>query len=122
MARHDVTLREGGSFLRGYFDESQGFAHIQNLVVSYDYRRQGVGTRLYGQFLAMAKERKVTLIFLEVFKFNKVGKKFWGTKGFKFVSETVDEYYECELSLPSGKTIDSQHKVIRVASGDLSHL
>lgn len=99
MARHDVTLREGGSFLRGYFDTSRGIAHIQNLVVSYDYRRQGIGTRLYGQFLALAEEQKVTLIFLEVFKFNKVGKLFWNTKGFKVVSETVDEYYECELNL-----------------------
>lgn len=108
MARHDVTLREGGSFLRGYFDTSRGIAHIQNLVVSYDYRRQGIGTQLYGQFLAMAKERELSLIFLEVFKFNKVGKLFWNTKGFKVVSETVDEYYECELTLKAAKPVGSR--------------
>ncbi len=77
MAKHEITLREGGSFLRGYYDTTYGVARIQNLVVSYDYRRQGVGTRLYKQFLNEVKEQRIALVVLEVFRFNKIGKLQW---------------------------------------------
>ncbi|MCP4528521.1 MAG: GNAT family N-acetyltransferase [Aestuariibacter sp.] len=99
MKRHEIVLRENGSYLRGYYDKHCNVARVQNLIVHSSQRRKGVGTRLYEQFLDIVKEQQIPLVVLEVFKFNKVGKKFWAGKGFKIVDETIDEYYECEVKI-----------------------
>lgn len=99
MTRKDVTLREGGSYLRGYYDTAQKVACVQNLIVSSATRREGIGTRLYEQFIETLSQCDISLVFLEVFRENKVGITFWKGKGFNVVGVTEDEYYECEARL-----------------------
>ncbi len=56
-------------------------AHIADIAVDENYRRQGIGTALYNEAVKRAKERGATVIQLGVNEFNKEAIDFYKSLG-----------------------------------------
>jgi ribosomal protein S18 acetylase RimI-like enzyme len=56
--------------------------HIDLLMIKPEYRKQGIGTKLYDLVLDFAKKKKCVLITVETFDFQ--APIFWKSKGFTF--------------------------------------
>jgi ribosomal-protein-alanine N-acetyltransferase len=60
-------------------------AHILNLTVSPDYRRQGLGHRLLLDLLAHSRTRSLHRIFLEVRPSNAAARVLYAAEGFELI-------------------------------------
>lgn len=58
------------------------FAYVEEVVVSSDHRRLGVGKALMRRVEAWARERKVDPIELTVWEFNEEARKFYESLGY----------------------------------------
>lgn len=58
-------------------------AELENMFVYEEYRRQGVGKKLYDAFLAWAKEQKVNMLRVQATSQNKAAINFYRKCGFK---------------------------------------
>jgi len=67
-------------------------AEIANLAVADDVRRAGVGARLLGHALDIAKERRSRVVFLEVRESNTGARALYASRGFE-VAGRRNKYY-----------------------------
>jgi [ribosomal protein S18]-alanine N-acetyltransferase len=62
--------------------ELDGECEIENIVISRAVRRQGLGTRLLGAFLELARAQAATAVFLEVRESNIAARRLYEKAGF----------------------------------------
>ncbi len=60
----------------------KSFGFIQDMAVSAEYRRRGIGTRLLERLVLWFKERGVRRIELQALIGNEVSQSFWRKRGF----------------------------------------
>jgi ribosomal-protein-alanine N-acetyltransferase len=79
---------------------------LENIVVASTVRRQGVGTRLLGEFVAHARAERGSGIFLEVRKSNESARALYRKAGFEetglrrsYYSNPAEDAILCRLRL-----------------------
>lgn len=93
-AGHSCWVYEFGSILVGYAvlmlaaDE----AHVLNVAIASDWQRQGLGRRLMQHLIALAREYKAEMMFLEVRPSNVGARRLYEELGFNEIA-TRKNYY-----------------------------
>ncbi|MDW7733008.1 MAG: ribosomal protein S18-alanine N-acetyltransferase [Methanolobus sp.] len=87
-----VCEKEG--ILLGYaiIGDSEGKAHLQNIAVHPDFRRQGIGTELLEWCIDLVKLYGYHEMVLEVREKNTASQSFYADMGFE-ITGTVEGYY-----------------------------
>ncbi|MDH3327198.1 MAG: ribosomal protein S18-alanine N-acetyltransferase [Gammaproteobacteria bacterium] len=82
----------------GIMSVAAGEAHIFNVCVSADFRRQGFGEKMLSHLLAVAKNKNAEAAFLEVRPSNLTAISLYEKLGFEIVGRRKDYY-----PAPSGR-------------------
>jgi ribosomal protein S18 acetylase RimI-like enzyme len=79
---------------------------LENIVVAGTARRRGVGTRLLGEFIALARAERGSAVFLEVRESNQSARALYRKVGFKetgfrksYYANPPESAIQCRLSL-----------------------
>ncbi len=87
-----VYEREGNILGYAIIGNSKGRAHLQNIAVHPQFRRQGIGAELIEWCIDLVKLYGYREMVLEVREKNTASQNFYSNSGFK-VSGTVEGYY-----------------------------
>lgn len=82
--------------------------HITNVAVGKAYRRQGIGGALIDDFIALAKEKALSLMTLEVRQSNKSAIAMYTGKGFVPVGRRKKYYNNTEDAILMTKFFDTE--------------
>ena len=82
--------------------------HITNVAVGKDYRRQGIGGALIDDFIALAKEKNLCLMTLEVREHNESAIALYARKGFVPVGRRKKYYENTEDAILMTKFFDTE--------------
>lgn len=69
--------------------QKRNYAHIDDLVVKSDYRKQGIATLLMAEFEKSAKAKGANEIELNVWTFNQNAIEFYNKKGYEVFSQKM---------------------------------
>ena len=67
--------------------EKQGYIH--DMFVTADYRRRGIGKKMYDEILKWFRSEAINRVELEVLPENKVAGSFWGKHGYTEFKRTL---------------------------------
>lgn len=84
--------------------DSKGRAHLQNIAVDPDFRRQGIGTKLLEWCTDLVKLYGYHEIILEVREKNPASQAFYIDRGFE-IKGVVEAYYPDDNAILMGKKI-----------------
>lgn len=96
-----ILLAEDGHRIAGFIvgiiaaDELQ----IANIVVSPEFRQQGIGTLLFDAIARAAIDRGAEVCFLEVASSNYKALAFYQSKGFSDIGNSSNYYKNCDDDL-----------------------
>jgi ribosomal-protein-alanine N-acetyltransferase len=76
----------------GVMSSAAGEAHLLNVCVAPEHQHQGYGRLLLEHFLALARERKVERMLLEVRPSNRDALRLYRATGFKYISRRRQYY------------------------------
>ena len=82
--------------------------HITNVAVGKNYRRQGIGGALLDDFIALAVEKKLCLMTLEVREHNESAIALYSQKGFVPVGRRKKYYENTEDAILMTKFLDTE--------------
>lgn len=82
--------------------------HITNVAVGKAYRRCGIGGALIDHFIALAKEKKLCLMTLEVREHNMAAISLYAAKGFVPVGRRKKYYDNTEDAILMTKFFDTE--------------
>lgn len=84
--------------------DSEGKAHLQNIAVHPDFRRQGIGTELLEWCIDILKLYGYREMVLEVREKNIASQSFYADMGFE-ITGTVESYYLDDNAIIMGRRI-----------------
>ena len=82
--------------------------HITNVAVGRAYRRQGIGSALVDDFIALAKEKNLRFMTLEVREHNENAISLYAQKGFVPVGRRKKYYDNTEDAILMTKFFDTE--------------
>lgn len=82
--------------------------HITNVAVGKQHRRQGIGGALIDDFIALAKEKNLCLMTLEVREHNENAISLYAAKGFVPVGRRKKYYENTEDAILMTKFFDTE--------------
>jgi amino-acid N-acetyltransferase len=94
LRRHTVIVAEADHVVAGYAafrDEAPGVAYVEELAVSPDFQRFGVGTKLVGRIHEEARSLGLTHLVLRMWERAAWAKAFYAKLGFTALDERAPE-------------------------------
>ena len=88
----DMVKSDGCVLVYGIMSVAAGEAHVFNVCVNAEFRRQGYGEKMMQHLLAKAKNQKAETAFLEVRPSNEVAISLYEKIGFKITGRRKDYY------------------------------
>jgi ribosomal protein S18 acetylase RimI-like enzyme len=67
----------------------QKFGYIQDLFITKNYRRRGIGKKMYDENLKWFHAKDIDRVELQVIAKNKAAHAFWKKQGFRFFQNTL---------------------------------
>ncbi|MBN2111094.1 MAG: ribosomal protein S18-alanine N-acetyltransferase [Methanosarcinaceae archaeon] len=99
-----VYEKEGEILAYAIIGDSDGKAHLQNIAVHPDLRRQGIGTELLEWCIDLVKLCGYKEMVLEVREKNTGSQAFYADRGFE-IRDNVKAYYPDDNAIVMGKRI-----------------
>lgn len=94
VAEHQNTIIGTAIFFYSYSTWKGKTLYLEDLVVNQQYRRKGIGTKLFGELLKVAKNESVKRMSWQVLDWNEPAIKFYK----KIDANFDDEWINCKLN------------------------